>query len=115
MSQESPDGLPLTGRHALVTGAAGGIGRAIVAGLVGAGASVTLAGRNAERLSEAAAAFPVGRVQAVPGFDVTDAAAVAAGCATARAGFGPVSILVKMPARRRARPSSAWTRPSGPM
>jgi 3-oxoacyl-[acyl-carrier protein] reductase len=40
----------LSGKHALVTGASGGIGGAIARALHGAGAKVVLAGRRAEPL-----------------------------------------------------------------
>ena len=86
---------PLEGRHALVTGASGGIGRAIAHLLLGAGARVTLAGRNADRLQAAAASMNAGdRTFVAAGFDVTNATAVAAGIAAARAALGPVTILV---------------------
>ncbi len=85
---------PLSGRHALVTGAAGGIGRAVVEALLGAGARVTLAGRDAGRLGTFAAKLPPDRVHVAAGFDVTDAAAVGAGVEAARAVLGPVTILV---------------------
>jgi NAD(P)-dependent dehydrogenase (short-subunit alcohol dehydrogenase family) len=57
----------------------------------GAGWQVTIAGRNAERLSAAAAALPRLRTQRV---DVTDAGAVEAGIEAAAATFGPVQLLV---------------------
>lgn len=83
-----------SGRHALVTGAAGGIGQAVVKKLLAAGAHVTLAGRDANRLADFAATLPPERVRAVPGFDVTDAEAIARGVALAREAFGPIGILV---------------------
>ena len=43
----------LQGRHALVTGGGRGIGRAIAAALMQAGAAVTIAGRNEKPLAEA--------------------------------------------------------------
>lgn len=84
----------LSGRHALVTGAAGGIGRAVVHGLIAAGASVTLAGRNLERLQSFATTLPAGQVHVVADFDIADSEAVARGAIAVRAGFGPVDILV---------------------
>lgn len=47
----------LSGRKALVTGGAGGIGRGIARGLAAAGASVVIADRDAERASATAAAL----------------------------------------------------------
>ena len=87
-------GTDLAGRHALVTGAGGGIGAAIARALGAAGARVTLAGRRREPLVALASAMPEGRALALDGFDVTDEAAIASGLAKARAAFGPVSILV---------------------
>jgi NAD(P)-dependent dehydrogenase (short-subunit alcohol dehydrogenase family) len=84
----------LEGRHALVTGAGGGIGAAIAAALARAGARVSLAGRRPEPLRAVAAALPAGAAATIDGFDVTDADAVARGFERARAAFGPVGILV---------------------
>ena len=47
--------IDLTGKRALVLGASGGLGGAIAAGLVAAGARVAVSGRSAEKL---AASFP---------------------------------------------------------
>ena len=41
--------MTLAGKHALVTGGGSGVGAAIARALVGAGARVTIAGRNAAR------------------------------------------------------------------
>ncbi len=78
---------PLQGRHAIVTGGSRGIGAAVAAALAGAGARVTVMGRDATRLQAAAAKLPGGR--AVP-CDVTDAKAVARAFAEA----GAADILV---------------------
>ncbi len=86
--------IDLEGRHALVTGAGGGIGSAIARALGEAGARVTLAGRRREPLEAAAAALPSGRSLVLESFDVTDEAAIAEGLARARAAFGRVGILV---------------------
>ncbi len=87
-------GTNLTGRHALVTGAGGGIGSAIARALSDAGARVTLAGRRREPLISLASALPEGGALALDGFDVTDEDAIAAGLQKARSVFGPVDILI---------------------
>jgi NAD(P)-dependent dehydrogenase (short-subunit alcohol dehydrogenase family) len=67
----------LAGRHALVTGAGRGIGRATALAIADAGASLTLVSRSADELEEVAAEVGArnGSAQAVVA-DVTDAAAV---------------------------------------
>jgi NAD(P)-dependent dehydrogenase (short-subunit alcohol dehydrogenase family) len=92
----------LAGRHALVTGGSRGIGAAIAAALCGAGASVTLAGRDPDRL--AAQVRELGeRCQSVV-VDVSDAEAVAAGFEQAQSAFGPVHILVNNAGAARSAP-----------
>ncbi|MCH7898607.1 MAG: SDR family oxidoreductase [Proteobacteria bacterium] len=77
----------LEGRHALVTGGATGIGLAITKSLRSAGARVTIASRNIERVKAVAAELDgVTGVQ----LDVTDAADISAVFEQA----GPVDILV---------------------
>ena len=67
----------LAGRTALVTGAAGGIGRGCALALAGAGADVALMGRTPEALEEVAAEVrQLGRVAFPLPCDVTDAGAV---------------------------------------
>ena len=85
---------PLSGRHALVTGAGGGIGAAIATTLAAAGASLSLAGRRRTPLEQVANAIGAAQAQALDGFDVTDPAAIERGVAAARERFGPVDILV---------------------
>jgi NAD(P)-dependent dehydrogenase (short-subunit alcohol dehydrogenase family) len=84
----------LAGRHALVTGAGGGIGAAIARAFAGAGARVSLAGRRRGPLDAVAESLPAGASLVLDGFDVTEAAAIARGAQAAREAFGPVSILV---------------------
>jgi NAD(P)-dependent dehydrogenase (short-subunit alcohol dehydrogenase family) len=84
----------LTHRHALVTGAGGGIGAAIARGLAEAGARVSLAGRRREPLEAVAATLPAGQTLILDGFDVTEPAAIAAGLETARDAFGAIDILI---------------------
>ena len=85
---------PLAGRHALVTGAGGGIGSAIAQALARAGAQVSLAGRRRAPLDEVAALLPAGTAQVIDGFEVTDPDAIDRGIGLARERFGQVSILV---------------------
>lgn len=84
--------MSLQGRHAVVTGAGSGIGRATAELLALNGAQVTLVGRHVGRLAETAdrigdAAF------AAPG-DVTDFDALEAALDAGRDRFGPIDILV---------------------
>ncbi len=81
----------LTGKHAIVTGGATGIGLAIARALAGAGARVSIAGRDRERLERVAAQSP-GLIPV--GMDVADEASVAAGFESARAAAGPITICV---------------------
>jgi len=82
----------LTGRTALVTGASGGIGGAIVQVLHGAGATVALSGTRVAPLEELAAALGV-RAH-VLACDLSDAVAVAALPKRAVEAMGSVDILV---------------------
>jgi NAD(P)-dependent dehydrogenase (short-subunit alcohol dehydrogenase family) len=81
----------LQGRHALVTGGGRGIGRAIAASLAGAGATVTVLGRQEGPLREAVGA---GHAQGYAIADVTDEGAVGAAVRQAVAERGPVDILI---------------------
>jgi NAD(P)-dependent dehydrogenase (short-subunit alcohol dehydrogenase family) len=82
-------GLPRS-PHALVTGGGRGIGRAIASALAGAGATVTVLGRNRASLDEAIAA---GAAHFVDVADVADQAAIGAAVAAAAA-RQPIDILV---------------------
>lgn len=88
------EGVDLSGKHAVVTGAASGLGTETARALAGAGASVTLAVRDTDAGERAAAdireatgndAVHVGRV------DLTDKALIAA---FTSAWTGPLHILV---------------------
>ncbi len=81
----------LNGKHALVTGGGTGIGLAIATALAKAGAQVTITGRRADVLEEAAGAHP-GLHPAV--MDVTSEASIKEGIETARAARGPITIVV---------------------
>ncbi|MBI3434502.1 MAG: SDR family NAD(P)-dependent oxidoreductase [Proteobacteria bacterium] len=81
----------LAGRHALVTGGGRGIGRAIAAALSGAGAAVTVVGREATALVDTiACGMAAGYVVA----DVTDESVLGAAVAGAAAARGPIDILI---------------------
>jgi NAD(P)-dependent dehydrogenase (short-subunit alcohol dehydrogenase family) len=84
------EALPLRGLPALVTGGAGGIGRAIVAARGAAGARVTVLGRDAAALRAMVAAG------AAAGFvcaDITDESAVRRAMEAAAAA-GPLALLI---------------------
>jgi len=86
----------LRGRHAVVTGGGGGLGRAIAGALSAEGAAVTVMGRTRGALDDAAAALgrvSGGRAEAVV-CDVTDAGSVERAFAAAVEALGPVSVLV---------------------
>ena len=95
----------LTGRTALVTGAARGIGHAIAGALATAGARVVLNGRSAGPLDAAAAQL---RAQGAQGeisvFDVTDPLAVVAGVDAIERDIGPLDILVNNAGIQRRAP-----------
>jgi NAD(P)-dependent dehydrogenase (short-subunit alcohol dehydrogenase family) len=85
---------PLSGRHALVTGAGSGIGAAIATTLAAAGASLSLAGRRRDLLEQVANTIGAAQALVLDCFDVTDPAAIDRGLAVARGKLGPVDILV---------------------
>ncbi len=95
----------LHGRIALVTGSSAGIGAAMAGGLAGAGATVVINGRNADKVE--------GVVEQIKGaggkahgvaFDVTDSAQVRAGVAKIEAEIGPIDILVNNAGIQRRMP-----------
>ena len=87
--------VDLQGRHALVTGASGGLGLHFARLLAASGADVTLAARRRDQLEAVVADIrrSGGRAGAVA-VDVTDAASVTDGFALAEQRAGPVTILV---------------------
>jgi gluconate 5-dehydrogenase len=95
----TPGVFDIRGRTALVTGSTRGIGHALATGLVEAGCSVALHGRDAAALERAAAELAAtaersgARVHHAA-FDVTDAAAVEAGVAAVEDALGPLDVLV---------------------
>jgi len=86
--------IDLTGRHAIVTGAAQGIGLSIARRFLASGASVTLWDRDRDLLAATLKELGgLGTVDAVIG-DVTDAEAVTRAAASTAEKFGKIDILV---------------------
>jgi NAD(P)-dependent dehydrogenase (short-subunit alcohol dehydrogenase family) len=83
--------MALAGRHAFITGGGRGIGRAIAAALTGAGASVTVIGRNKAPLQETVAA---GDAAGCGVADVTDVVELKREVAAAEVARGPIDVLV---------------------
>jgi NADP-dependent 3-hydroxy acid dehydrogenase YdfG len=85
----------LKGRVAIVTGGNGGIGLGMARGLAGAGASIVVVGRNADKSHAAARELGKLGVEAMAiTADVTDEATVTRMVQAARDRFGRVDILV---------------------
>jgi len=100
-----PLSLDLSGRVALVTGAARGLGFAIARGLARAGALTVLNGRDAKALSVARAGIEGdgGHADAAV-FDVTDRDAVRAAIADLEARHGAIDIVVNNAGIQRRHP-----------
>lgn len=81
----------LAGKRALITGSSQGIGFALAKGLVAAGATVVLNGRDAAKLAAAAAQIEGAQTLA---FDATDHEAVRDAVDGFEASTGPIDILV---------------------
>jgi rhamnulose-1-phosphate aldolase/alcohol dehydrogenase len=95
--QRKPKPKPLSGRIALVTGSAGGIGKAIAKKFVQEGAVVILNDMNAERLTTAAADFEksFGKDSFTStALDVSDSAQIQKAFAAVVLAFGGVDLIV---------------------
>jgi NAD(P)-dependent dehydrogenase (short-subunit alcohol dehydrogenase family) len=90
---EVVEGLDLTGRRAIVTGGASGIGVETARALAGAGADVTIAARDLKAAEKTVVdiAGTTGREVSVGLLDLSDQASIAA---FVRAWSGPVHILI---------------------
>lgn len=84
---------PLSGRHAVVTGAGSGIGAAIALELARQGATLTLVGRREQALQDTLARLD-GQGHGICVADITDHAGVAKAFAAAAEARGPITILV---------------------
>ena len=95
--QRMPRPKPLSGRVALITGSAGGIGKAIAKKFAEEGACVVLTDLNEERLTEAKeefkTAFGKDNVTAIP-LDVADSQSVEKAYEAVCLAFGGVDIVV---------------------
>lgn len=80
-------------RHAWITGASSGIGRALALRLAAEGWQVTASARSADALTALVAAGPPGAITAAP-LDVTNGPAVAAAVERAEAARGPLDLAV---------------------
>ena len=83
----------LAGKIAIVTGASGGIGRAIALSFAREGASVVITGRNAETLAETRSLAPEGTVE-FKQVDVTKSKEVEALFTQVEAQYGRIDVLV---------------------
>jgi rhamnulose-1-phosphate aldolase/alcohol dehydrogenase len=95
--QRMPKPKPLTGKIALITGSAGGIGKAIAKKFVNEGAVVILNDMNAERLAEAGAEFEelYGKDSYTTAvLNVTNAEAISDAFDAAALTFGGIDIVV---------------------
>jgi 3-oxoacyl-[acyl-carrier protein] reductase len=100
---------PLAGQVGVVSGASGGIGRAIAAGLAEAGMAVAMLGRDAERLAEAVAEAAVGggTALAVP-VELTRPDDVVNAVSRIDAALGPVDLLVNGAGRIETTEVPVW-------
>jgi NAD(P)-dependent dehydrogenase (short-subunit alcohol dehydrogenase family) len=90
----TPALFDLSGRVALVTGGAGGLGQSIAAGLAECGAAVAVTSRHPDKLAAGVAALQgAGTVTGVA-CDVRDEDSVAAAFDAVTAAFGRVDVLV---------------------
>ena len=110
-----PDGggmpfFDLSGKHALVTGATGPLGRALAVALADAGADVSVttlsddAGEETEANSILNECWSLGRKGEAKRLDLTDDAAVEAAVAELEESIGPISILVNATHRANIKP-----------
>ncbi len=95
--QRMPKPKPLSGRIALITGSAGGIGKAIAKKFADEGACVIISDNNAERLEETKAEFDKQYSKdafAQDILDVTNASTIQHTIKTASLAFGGIDVVV---------------------
>jgi NAD(P)-dependent dehydrogenase (short-subunit alcohol dehydrogenase family) len=100
----------LQGKTALITGAAGGIGRVLAVALAESGATVALHDLTVDRLGETQAAIAAGGGNAhMLAADLQDVAACQALITAAHGALGRLDILVNCAAMNRRKPIAAVT------
>ncbi|MFB9662734.1 bifunctional aldolase/short-chain dehydrogenase [Glycomyces mayteni] len=92
--QRRPEPKPLAGRVALVTGAAGGIGKATAERLAAEGACVVIADLDAEKAAATAAEIGSADVAVGVSCNVTDESAITSALDAAALAFGGVDLVV---------------------
>ncbi|HEU0012745.1 MAG TPA: SDR family NAD(P)-dependent oxidoreductase [Longimicrobium sp.] len=102
----------LAGRHAIITGGGRGIGLAIAGALAARGAHLTLTGRDAARLQEAASQLVLEHGIRAQGIvcDVTDEEGVAGAFDRAAEALGPPYILVNNAGQAEGAPFAQTSR-----
>lgn len=104
LDSKTETGLPLSGRHAVVTGAGSGIGEAIALELARLGATLTLVGRReAPLLATCAKLAGSGHGHAVA--DITDHDGIAQALDAAAAVRGPIAILINNAGAAKSAPA----------
>ncbi|MFL5775854.1 MAG: SDR family NAD(P)-dependent oxidoreductase [Chloroflexota bacterium] len=89
--------MPLADRVVLITGATGGLGRAVIRQFADAGSRLGLAGTNEERLRAAAAEAGLTDERWAPGVgDLTDRAAAEAAVAAVVDRLGGIDVLLHL-------------------
>jgi 2-dehydro-3-deoxy-L-rhamnonate dehydrogenase (NAD+) len=88
-----PNQYDLSGRHAIVTGGAGGIGLAIAQRLSESGSGVSLWDRDQQALEKAKSSF-AGSVPAIVNVDITDPTSIKAALEVTLKTAGAVDILI---------------------
>jgi gluconate 5-dehydrogenase len=108
MSRKGTELFDISGRVALVTGSSRSIGHALATGLLEAGCTVVINGRDPERLDRVRREFASAAVHAVA-FDCADPGAVAHGIAAAEDLAGPIDILVNNVGMQRRAPLTEFS------